>query len=155
MMNLNVSKVIKKKEGDLTEKEKDNLKETIKDYVVKIFKSEEVNLEQKEKAELLNKLNLPFGRDFFISLLSKNSSNVILLEDNSSHYFWTLIYNCLIYTLKLEETIRRGFHIVAGDLTFSKDKVPVICHWTKLGPVSDGEGEIPSKTSEELEKLDF
>ena len=112
MMNLNVSKVIKKKEGDLTEKEKDNLKETIKDYVVKIFKSEEVNLEQKEKAELLNKLNLPFGRDFFISLLSKNSSNVILLEDNSSHYFWTLIYNCLIYTLKLEETIRRGFQLL-------------------------------------------
>ena len=104
MMNLNVSKAVKKKEGDLTEKEKDSLKETIKDYVMKIFKSEEVNLEQKEKADLLNKLNLPFGRDFFISLLSKNTSNVILLKENSSHILWTLIYNCLINTLKLEET---------------------------------------------------
>ena len=103
-MNLNVSKAVKKKEGDLTEKEKDSLKETIKDYVMKIFKSEEVNLEQKEKTDLLNKLNLPFGRDFFISLLSKNTSNVILLKENSSHILWTLIYNCLINTLKLEET---------------------------------------------------
>ena len=80
-MNLNASNAIKKRKGDLTEKEKDNLKETIKDYVIKIFKSEEVNLEQKETTDLLNKLNLPFGRDFFISLLSKNSSNVILLKD--------------------------------------------------------------------------
>ena len=104
MMNLNATKAVKKKEGDLTEKEKDNLKETIKDYVIKIFKSEEVNLESKEKTDLLNKLNLPFGRDFFISLLSKNSSNVILLKENSSHLLWTLIYNCLINTLKLEET---------------------------------------------------
>ena len=103
MMNLNVSNNVKRKEG-LTEKEKDNLKETIKDYVVKIFKSEELNLEQKEKTELLNKLNLDFGRDFFISLLSKNSSNVILLKDNSFHILWTLIYNCIINTLKLEET---------------------------------------------------
>ena len=103
MMNLNASNSVKKKEG-LSEKEKDNLKETIKDYVVKIFKSEELNLEQKEKTELLNKLNLDFGRDFFISLLSKNSSNVILLKENSFHILWTLIYNCIINTLKLEET---------------------------------------------------
>jgi hypothetical protein len=104
MMNLNASNAIKKRKGDLTEKEKDNLKETIKDYVIKIFKSEEVNLEQKEKTDLLNKLNLPFGRDFFISLLSKNSSNVILLKENSFHLLWNLIYNCIINTLKLEET---------------------------------------------------
>ena len=57
--------------------------------------------------------------------------------------------------IAFKEAIRRGFHIVDGDLIFSKDKVPVICHGTKLGPVSDGEGEIPSKTLEELEKLDF
>ena len=104
MMNLNASNAIKKRKGDLTEKEKDNLKETIKDYVIKIFKSEEINLEQKEKTDLLNKLNLSFGRDFFISLLSKNSSNVILLKENSFHLLWNLIYNCIINTLKLEET---------------------------------------------------
>ena len=104
MLNLNVSNKVKKKEGVLSEKEKDNLKETIKDYVVQIFKSEEVNLEQKEKTDLLNKLNTDFGRQFFVSLLSKNSSNVILLKENSFHLLWVLIYNCLINTLKLEES---------------------------------------------------
>ena len=101
--NFKATTTMKKKEG-LSEKEIDNIKEIIKDYVVKIFKSEEVNLEQKEKTDLLNKLNLPFGREFFISLLSKNTSNVILLKENSFHLLWMLIYHQLIYTLKLEET---------------------------------------------------
>ena len=60
--------------------------------------------EAKEKTDLMNKLNLPFGRDFFISLLSKNTLNVILLKDNSFHLLFQLIYNCIINTLKLEET---------------------------------------------------
>ena len=104
-MNLKASSQVqnKEKEGP-SEKEKDNIKEFIKDYVVKIFKSEEVNLEAKEKTDLLSKLNLPFGREFFISLLSKTSSNIILLKDNSFHLLWYLIYMTLISTLKMEET---------------------------------------------------
>ena len=102
-MNLNASNAVKRK-GGLSEKEKDNIKELIKDNVVNIFKSEEVNLEQKEKTELINKINLTFGREFFISLLSKNTSNVILLKEQSFNLLWILIYNCILYTLKLEET---------------------------------------------------
>ena len=102
-MNLKAASQVKKKEGP-SEKEKDIIKEFIKDYVVKIFKSEEVNLDAKEKTDLLSKLNLPFGREFFISLLSKNSSNIILLKENSSHLLWYLIYMTLISTLKMEET---------------------------------------------------
>ena len=93
-----------KSKGALSEKEQENMKELIKDYVVKIFKSEEIVWEAKEKTDLMNKLNFPFGRDFFISLLSKNTLNVILLKDNSFHLLFQLIYNCIINTLKLEET---------------------------------------------------
>jgi hypothetical protein len=90
--------------NNMSEKEQENMKELIKDYVVKIFKSEEIEWEAKEKTELMNKLNTSFGRDFFISLLSKNTLNVILLKDNSFHLLFQLIYNCIIDTLKLEET---------------------------------------------------
>ena len=102
-LNLNPSESVKSK-GVLTDKEKENMKELIKDYVVKIFKSEEIVWEAKEKTDLMNKLNFPFGRDFFISLLSKNTLNVILLKDNSFHLLFQLINNCIINTLKLEET---------------------------------------------------
>ena len=90
--------------NNMSEKEQENMKELIKDYVVKIFKSEEIEWEAREKTELMNKLNTSFGRDFFISLLSKNTLNVILLKDNSFHLLFQLIYNCIINTLKLEET---------------------------------------------------
>ena len=80
--------------NNMSEKEQENMKELIKDYVVKIFKSEEIEWEAREKTELMNKLNTSFGRDFFISLLSKNTLNVILLKDNSFHLLFQLIYNC-------------------------------------------------------------
>ena len=102
-LKLDASESIKSKKA-LSEKEQENMKELIKDYVVKIFKSEEIVWEAKEKTDLMKKLNLPFGRDFFISLLSKNTLNVILLKDNSFHLLFQLIYNCIINTLKIEET---------------------------------------------------
>ena len=102
-LKLDANEKIKSK-NDMTEKDQENMKELIKDYIVKIFKSEEIEWEAKEKTELMNKLNTPFGRDFFISLLSKNTMNVILLKDNSFHLLFQLIYNCIINTLKLEET---------------------------------------------------
>ena len=54
-----------------------------------------------------------------------------------------------------KEVIRRGFHIVEADIQFTKDKIPVICHEMDLGKVSDGNGNIESKTLTELKKLNF
>ena len=100
-LNSNIGKKAKKEE--MSDKEKENIKESIKDVVIQIFKSEEITLDQKNRNELLNKLNLPIGREFFISLLSKNDTNIILLNENSSSLLWTLIYNSLLNILKLEE----------------------------------------------------
>ena len=94
----------KEKKEEMSEKEKENIKESIKDVVIQIFRSEEITLDQKNRNELLNKLNLPIGREFFISLLSKNDINIILLNDNSFSLLWTLIYNSLLNILKIEET---------------------------------------------------
>ena len=102
-LNLNSNIGKKAKREEMSDKEKENIKESIKDVVIQIFKSEEITLDQKNRNELLNKLNLPIGREFFISLLSKNDTNIILLNENSSSLLWTLIYNSLLNILKLEE----------------------------------------------------
>ena len=101
-LKMNVTKEEKTK--DISEKDKDAIKEPIKEIVIKIFSSEEITLDQKNRNELLNKLNTPIGREFFVSLLSKNDNNVILLNKNSLSLLWTLIYNSLLNILKLEET---------------------------------------------------
>ena len=54
-----------------------------------------------------------------------------------------------------EEAIRRGYHIVDANILFSKDKIPVICQEKNLEKISDGKGEISTKTLVELQKLDF
>ena len=54
-----------------------------------------------------------------------------------------------------EEAIRRGYHIVDGDIQFTKDKIPVINHESNIEKISDGTGTIDSQTLKELEKYDF
>jgi hypothetical protein len=62
---------------DISDKEKDNIKETIKDFTMKIFKSEDIGKNQKLKMAFQNVINTPFGRQFFVSILSKNLTNII------------------------------------------------------------------------------
>ena len=54
-----------------------------------------------------------------------------------------------------KEVIKRGFHIVEADIQFTKDKIPVICHEKDLEKISDGNGDIQSKSLDELQKIDF
>ena len=92
--------------SELSEKEQDAIKEKIKDFTVKIFKSEEIEANTNLKKDLQNDLNTNIGREFFVSLLSKNTSNIILLTDKSFDLLGTLIYNTLLFILQVEETIK-------------------------------------------------
>ena len=103
-LKLQSSKTFKRKGIGMTEKEKDNIKETIKDFTVKIFKSEEIEEDEKLKKELQYALNNPFGREFFVNMLSKNVTNIILLKEKSFHLLGTLIYNSLLNILNIEES---------------------------------------------------
>ena len=94
----------KTNKNELNDKEKEAMKEKIKDFTIKIFKSEEIKATGNAKKELQNDLNTNFGREFFVNLLSKNTVNIILLKDKSFQLLGTLIYNTLLYMLQVEET---------------------------------------------------
>ena len=89
---------------ELSEKEKDSIKETIKDFTIKIFKSEEIEGDINQKKDLQNALNSNFGRECFVNLLTKNVNNIILLKEKSFHLLGVLIYNSLLFVLNIEET---------------------------------------------------
>jgi hypothetical protein len=97
-------KLVKKDKYDITEKEKDAIKETIKDFTMKIFKSEDIGKNQKLKMSFQNVINTPFGRQFFVSILSKNLTNIILLKEKSFNLLGALIYNSLLFVLNIKET---------------------------------------------------
>ena len=94
-----------KDKDELKDKEKEEIREMIKDCLKIIFRSENINYnDPKNKTEMLNILKNPFGREFFISLLSSNLKNVVLLQQNSFSFLGFLIYNVLVESLQVAET---------------------------------------------------
>ena len=87
-----------------SEKERDTIKETIKDFTMNIFTSQDIVDEPNLKKNLQNTLNTPFGREFFVNILSKNLTNIILLQENSFQLLGTLIFNSLLFILNIKET---------------------------------------------------
>ena len=119
----------KTRKSEMGEKEIDEIKEKIKDFTVKIFKSEEIEDNANLKKDLQNDINTNIGREFFINLLSKNTSNVILLKDNSFHLLGTLIYNTLLYILQIEEnskTLQQIVILIKCTMFFGKEEKETI-----------------------------
>ena len=111
--------------NEMSEKEKDAMKEKIKDFTIKIFKSEDIETDSNMKKGLQNDLNTNVGREFFISLLSKNTSNIILLQDKSFNLLGTLIYNTLLYMLQVEEnnkTLGQIVELIKSTRYFAKEE---------------------------------
>ena len=93
-----------KRENELNDKEKDAIKETIKDAIVRIFKSEDIKEnKEKDRKDVLQAMNNSFGRDFFIKLLYKNNTNVKILQKDAFDLLFTIVYNELLHILKIEE----------------------------------------------------
>ena len=119
----------KTRKSELTEKEMDEIKEKIKDFTVKIFKSEEIEDDAHLKKNLQNEINTNIGREFFVNLLSKNTSNVILLKDKSFNLLGQLIYNTLLYLLQIEEnskTLEQIVILIKSTMFFGKEEKETI-----------------------------
>ena len=97
--------------------------------------------------------------------LTKSSKKVLQKPKNGFNKYIELnnfIPHCGLYSYRpqstliaYKEAIRRGYKIVDGDIVFTKDKIPVICHGTHLDSISNGHGDLTKKTLKELEKMDF
>ena len=123
---LKIQKTFKKKKGEMDEREKDIIKEKIKDFTVKIFKSEDIETDDAHlKKDLQTDLNTNVGREFFTNLLSKNTSNIILLKDKPFNLLGTLIYNTLLNILQIEEnsqTLGQAVALIKSTRYFGKEE---------------------------------
>ena len=90
------------KESDTNEKKKIIMKEFVRDIIVKIFKSEVEDIDENMKNNFMKIVEMPFGRDYFISLITHNEK-LVLLKFNAFKLFGNLFYNTLIATLKIDE----------------------------------------------------
>ena len=91
----------------LDDKERDNLRDEIKDYVIKIFQSGKLNYEKdaKMKKDILNLISNKTGIRIFLELISHNNTGkIILLQFNNLKFIGFIIHNALGFLSKLEET---------------------------------------------------
>ena len=99
-----VATKLRYREFELTEKEKEAIKETIKDAVMRIFTSVDLkSTKDKDRKDVLQSMSNSFGRDFFIKLLYKNNTNIKILQKEAFDLLFSIIYNELLNILKLEE----------------------------------------------------
>ena len=90
-------------ESDNNEKKKAQMREFIKDIIVKIFKSQVDDIDSNMKSNFMNIIEMSFGREYFISLISHNDK-VFYLQREAFKLLGNLIYNTIISTLKIDET---------------------------------------------------
>ena len=130
--------------GELTEKQIDKIKDDVKDMAIKIFKSEIKSEDVKAlKTEAFRNLETSYGRSFFVSLISNNSTNVISLQENSFGFLENLINGILNSTLKLEETEQ----II--------EEVVILIRSTKFFEKEINKKEKNSKKKEELNLFNY
>ena len=90
-------------ETDNNEKKKAQMREFIKDIIVKIFKSQVDDIDSDMKSSFMNIIEMAFGREYFISLIS-HSDKIFYLQREAFKLLGNLLYNTIISTLKIDET---------------------------------------------------
>ena len=99
-----------KREGNLTDKKREILKDEIKEWVIKIFKSEVEDYKNnpKIKTDVLSLINNRFGIKYFVELISRNiqgqGQGITMLQKSSYKLLGLIIYNALLFLLNYEET---------------------------------------------------
>ena len=107
--NLNETKT-KLKKGELTQEQKDDIRENIIDVLTKIFKNEEIEDLEENKKLIMDSLLTDYGRELYTNVLIENSN---ITNESSFQFLTELIYDSiqqikikskekrLIYCLKL------------------------------------------------------
>ena len=97
-----------KREGNLTDKKREILKDEIKEWVIKIFKSEveDYKSHPKIKTDVLSLINNRFGIKYFVELISRNKQGqgITMLQISSYKLLGLIIYNALLFLLNYEES---------------------------------------------------
>ena len=97
--------VIKEKDDELNQDQKDEIIDNIKDIMKKVYESKLVNIEENQEI-LMDSVGTKFGRDYFINIISagnKKSSSIKIVENESFNFLKYIIFNVLLNILKLEE----------------------------------------------------
>jgi hypothetical protein len=103
--NIKITQNISNNENDLSEDDKDEIKDNIREIMTRVYRSETSKIEE-DKRTIIDSMKTQFGRVYFINIL--NTGNIIsrdikfVIED-SYDFFSYVIFNTLLTILNFEE----------------------------------------------------
>ena len=111
--------------NELSDKDKDQITETIKDVLGCIFKSEEIiGLKGCVNKEIFQKMKISteFGCNLFVNILSKNKGDVKTLNTNSFDLLLFLIYQLLLDIMRKqsEENLKNFVLLLKSSMCYCK-----------------------------------
>ena len=80
------------KENELTQEEKDDIKENIADVLTKIFKNEKLSDKEESKKLISDSLSTDYGKDLYTNILYENCN---ILNESSFKFLNDIIYNSI------------------------------------------------------------
>lgn len=114
-LNLNKNKYIFKPEGNLSEEEKEQIKENIKDMLMRAFKSEEL-ISKDDYNNLVNLMEkISFAREYFISSIFKDKLHervTKIISEKCFDFLYRGIFACLISLVKLEVNEKSNLSVI-------------------------------------------
>ena len=103
--NIKISQVITKREYELSEDEIDEIKDNIREIMIRIYRSDASRIVE-DKKMIIESSKTQFGRDYFTNILYNGYKQDFLvknLQNESYYFFFDVIFNILLDILKLEE----------------------------------------------------
>ena len=99
----------KNNENELSQEQKDDIKENIFDTLTKVFKNEEITDVEQNKKLIMDSLNTDYGRDLYTSILYQNKH---ISNEKSFNFLKDIIFNSINKLSKLKKTERKLIYIV-------------------------------------------
>ena len=91
-------------EPDNNEKKKTQMKEYVKDIIVKIFKSQVDDIESDMKNRFMSIIEMSFGREYFIRLISHNEKIFLSYFGLSKYQNLKILFSLYFYNYKTYHT---------------------------------------------------
>jgi len=95
---------IRNKENELSEDEKDEIKDTIREIMTRVYKSEIKNIKE-DVDSIMGLMEIKFGRDYLLNILvgNKKEHSMKIVQKDSFDFLQYVIFNSLLKILRLEE----------------------------------------------------
>ena len=102
---IKITQLMPNKENDLSEDERDEIKDNIREIMTRIYRSDVSKLDE-DKKTIMSCMEKQFGRDYFVSILNTGNANkraIKIVIEESYDFFSYVIFNSLLNILNLEE----------------------------------------------------